>query len=104
MPWCHQCGRLVEEDDEAAGEPPDPAVGVPEVLPPGADAPDADAPDTAARDRCPACGTVLEVDDDAGGEEAHVKAPWHFKVLVVGTVVYLGYRLYQGIGWLIHHA
>jgi hypothetical protein len=25
-------------------------------------------------------------------------------VLVVGSVVYLGYRLYQGIGWLIHHA
>jgi hypothetical protein len=47
---------------------------------------------------------VLEGEDDAGGGEAHVKAPWHFKVLVVGTVVYLGYRLYQGIGWLIHHA
>ena len=47
---------------------------------------------------------MLEVEDDAGEEEAHVKAPWHFKVLVVGTVVYLGYRLYQGIGWLIHHA
>jgi hypothetical protein len=103
MPWCHQCGRLVEED-ELPGGPPDPAVGVPDVLPTDADATDADAPDTAARDRCPACGTVLEGEDDAGGGEAHVKAPWHFKVLVVGTVVYLGYRLYQGIGWLIHHA
>jgi hypothetical protein len=37
-------------------------------------------------------------------EEIHPKAPWHFKVLIVGSVVYLGYRLYQGIGWLIHHA
>ena len=98
MPWCHQCGRLVEED-ELAGGPPDPAVGVRDVMPT-----DADVPDTAARDRCPTCGTVLEVEDDAREEEAHVKAPWHFKVLVVGTVVYLGYRLYQGIGWLIHHA
>ena len=26
MPWCHQCGRLVEED-ELAGGPPDPATG-----------------------------------------------------------------------------
>ena len=42
--------------------------------------------------------------DEAGEEAGHVKAPWHFKVLVVGTVGYLGYRLYQGIGWLIHHA
>jgi hypothetical protein len=53
---------------------------------------------------------VPDLRDGAGGRgrrrrgEAHVKAPWHFKVLVVGTVVYLGYRLYQGIGWLIHHA
>ena len=50
-----------------------------------------------------------ELGDDEGekapGEEepAHPKAPWHFKVLVVGSVIYLGYRLYQGIGWLIHH-
>ena len=51
-------------------------------------------------DRCPSCGE--SVVDDA--EEAHPKAPWHFKVLVVGSVGYLGYRLYQGIGWLIHHA
>jgi len=47
---------------------------------------------------------VLEAEDSATNEETHVKAPWHFKALVVGTVVYLGYRLYQGIGWLIHHA
>jgi hypothetical protein len=47
---------------------------------------------------------ALEVEDGTDGAQAAVKAPWHFKVLVVGTVVYLGYRLYQGIGWLIHHA
>jgi hypothetical protein len=47
---------------------------------------------------------VLEVEDGADAAQAAVKAPWHFKVLVVGTVGYLGYRLYQGIGWLIHHA
>ena len=98
MPVCHQCGRLVE-DDQRAGEPPDLAVGQPGVGPTGVDVPDA-----TARDRSPHCGTVLEVEDASGEQDGPVKAPWHFKVLVAGTVVYLGYRLYQGIGWLIHHA
>jgi len=85
MPWCDECGREVDGDELVGG-------------------------------RCPTCGTgvvsasgadeVGEVDTAAEGaeEEEHARAPWHFKVLVVGTVVYLGYRLYQGIGWLIHHA
>lgn len=37
------------------------------------------------------------------GEERQAKAPWHFKFIVVGSVVYLGWRLYQGISWLAHH-
>jgi hypothetical protein len=35
--------------------------------------------------------------------EARPRAPWHFKMLLVATVVYLGYRLYQGVFWLAHH-
>jgi hypothetical protein len=27
--------------------------------------------------------------------------PWHFKLLVLATVVYLGWRLVQMIGWLV---
>jgi hypothetical protein len=81
MPWCHRCDRLVE-DDELTARPAD-----------------ADG-----RDRCPTCGEELDVGDGHEVTEAPLKAPWHFKVLVVGTVVYLGYRLYQGVGWLIHHA
>ena len=26
--------------------------------------------------------------------------PWHFKVLVGGIALYLGYRAFQGIEWL----
>lgn len=42
------------------------------------------------------------------GEESETssrqaRAPWHFKVVAAGSVVYLGYRLYQGISWLAHH-
>ena len=43
---------------------------------------------------CPDCGTVV-------GEPP--KVPWHFKLLIVATVVYLAYRAWQGIDWLIHH-
>jgi hypothetical protein len=59
---------------------------------------------------CPSCGADLGGQADLGGaaegdeEQVHPKAPWHFKVLVLGSVIYLAYRLYQGIGWLIHHA
>ena len=44
---------------------------------------------------CPNCGTVLR--------EERRPVPWHFKLMIVATVVYLGYRAYQGIGWLVHH-
>ena len=44
---------------------------------------------------CPTCGTALV--------EAPPKAPWHFKVLLVGTIGYLIYRLIWFIGWIRHH-
>jgi hypothetical protein len=43
---------------------------------------------------CPGCGTVIA---------EPIKVPWHFKLLVVATVIYLGWRFAQGIGWVIHH-
>jgi DNA-directed RNA polymerase subunit RPC12/RpoP len=46
---------------------------------------------------CPTCGTVL-------AEEERRPIPWYFKGLIVATVIYLGWRAYQGIGWLVHHA
>ena len=58
---------------------------------------------------CPACGRQLGdpavespgTDDPAA--EASGGAPWHFKLLVAITVVYLSYRLVQGVVWLTHH-
>jgi len=43
-------------------------------------------------------------EDDERGDEEPIKAPWHFKVLVVGTVGYLIYRLIWVIFWLTGHA
>lgn len=56
---------------------------------------------------CPTCGQVLELKSPAArsqqaGEDRPVpKAPWHFKLLLVSIVVYLGFRAWQGIEWLV---
>lgn len=34
-------------------------------------------------------------------EEPEAKLPWHFWLLVVALVLYLGWRLVQLIGWLL---
>ena len=57
---------------------------------------------------CPTCGRTLaaptQVDPrkvdlkELAGEE---KMPWHFKLLVVAIVLYLGWRAFQGVEWLI---
>jgi len=104
MASCSECGCQIGDDELVAGPPGTDVPGNAPGAEPGAGQPDATSPGTGPKDRCPACGTVVAPAEEAAEEEVHVKAPWHFKVLVVGTVVYLGYRLYQGIGWLIHHA
>jgi hypothetical protein len=46
---------------------------------------------------------AVEPDELEDETKRQAKAPWHFKFIVVGSVVYLGWRLYQGISWLAHH-
>jgi uncharacterized paraquat-inducible protein A len=45
---------------------------------------------------CPRCGTPLV-------EEERRPIPWYFKAMIVASIVYLGYRTYQGVTWVIHH-
>jgi len=42
---------------------------------------------------CPTCGKVIV--EPAG-------TPWHFKLLLVAVVLYLGFRAYQGVIWVVH--
>lgn len=51
---------------------------------------------------CPTCGRMVG-EPSAGGDEPARGAPWHFKLLIAVTTVYLGYRLYQGLYWVAHH-
>jgi hypothetical protein len=69
MPWCEECQKYWT-----------PTAMTPEA-------------------RCPTCGRDL----DAAAREtdaklADEKAPWHFKLLVVALVVYLGWRFVQLFG------
>ncbi len=45
---------------------------------------------------CPTCGSDVETPAAKAEEVAkEERAPWHFKLLVVLTVVYLVWRFYQ---------
>lgn len=41
---------------------------------------------------CPTCGSEVAPPPTA---------PWHFKLLVVSVVLYLAFRAYQGVAWLV---
>ena len=77
MPWCDDCARF--------WSPPSLHEGA-----------------------CPTCGTVLTrpaaTSEPSDGSEERPRAPWHFKVMLVALVVYLGYRAYQGVDWLARWA
>ncbi|MDP8987334.1 MAG: hypothetical protein M3N25_05615 [Actinomycetota bacterium] len=54
--------------------------------------------DAVVADRtCPACGDDLP--EPGAGED--LTTPWHFKLLVVAVIVYLGWRAVQGVQWLV---
>jgi uncharacterized paraquat-inducible protein A len=43
---------------------------------------------------CPTCGREpLE----------HRKTPWYFKFMLAASVIYLLYRAFQGVTWVVHH-
>ena len=62
---------------------------------------------------CEECDTLVE--DEELGEEgsAHLRhdpgrterrpIPWYFKLMLVASVIYLGYRGYQGVTWIAAH-
>jgi len=50
---------------------------------------------------CPSCGRVI-VDVREQDAKAAPRVPWHFWLLLVALVIYLGFRAYQGVVWLLH--
>ena len=77
MPWCDDCGRFF----------------TPSTLTPEGDCPSGHhVADPVVRD--------LRQSDEPGGDD-HAKVPWHFWLLLAALAVYLGWRLVQGIVWLV---
>lgn len=84
MPWCDPCGKYW-------------------------------APNTVNKDgSCPTCGTTLATQGSLRNEARSLglplpgqvegeapKAPWHFKLLMLGLAIYLLWRVVQGVMWLI---
>jgi hypothetical protein len=58
-------------------------------------------PNTLSADgTCPADHPVADPAENDKGDAA-TKVPWHFWLLVVALVLYLGWRVVQGVGWLV---
>ena len=87
VPWCATCDRFLSP---------------PTVTPDG---------------RCPSCGRPVEpggthkpdetparaaMEADQAGEEELGPIPLHLKIMGVALVVYLGWRFFQGVEWIIH--
>jgi hypothetical protein len=75
MPWCEHCSKFWN----------------PNSIPPDATCPKCGKPVTPGR-------PVTVAEDDPGEDYT---APWHFKLMVVAIVVYLGWRVVQMIGWVV---
>ncbi len=79
MPWCPACDRFLSP------------------------------PTVRADGTCPNCGGPVEAKRDptrahaeAPEEEEVGPIPFHLKALGAALVVYLGYRFFQGIEWVVH--
>ena len=76
MPWCEECSRFLTPTSMGEGG------------------------------ECPRCGRVIAAVDDEPADPGHdavdqPEVPWHFKLLVLATVLYLGWRAVQGVAWLV---
>lgn len=47
---------------------------------------------------CIRCGSFIA----EANQDEPTKIPWHFWLLVVGLVLYLGWRLVEFIGWILN--
>lgn len=83
MPWCSTCNRFLspptvtpEGGCPRCGRPVDPGQARP-------------------------AGATMEHDEPANPEEEFPPVPLHMKILGASVVIYLGWRLIQGIEWVV---
>lgn len=84
MPWCATCDRFLSPPTVTA-EGTCPACGRP-----------VEAGQAHPADEHPAPPQPEEAEEDLG------PVPFHLKFLGIALVIYLGYRFFQGVEWVIH--
>lgn len=59
------------------------------------------APNTVDADgTCPTCHDQVDAADTKVAAPEEAKVPWHFWVVVVALVGYLGWRAIEGVAWI----
>ena len=113
--WCASCSRPVADTEVELGgdgrslcpscqQPLSPGRAPGATAAPSVSLAGAGAGAKATATPAGAGATELAGASDDEDDEEPIKAPWHFKVLVVGTAGYLVYRLIWVIFWLTGHA
>ena len=97
MPWCGPCDRFLSPSPVS----PDgtcPRCGA--VVDPGAahptPAPAAEPPASPAAAPVPVGAPTADPEADAP-----IPLPWHFKLMVGAVALYLGWRAFQGVEWIV---
>lgn len=86
MPWCANCQRFLSP---------------PTVTPDGC-CPTCDRPVEPGRAHPTRTTEEAPESQAQPGEEELGPVPFHLKILGVALVVYLGFRFFQGVEWIIH--
>jgi hypothetical protein len=99
VPWCERCDRFLNPNTVLA-DGTCPACGrqVDRPTPVGSRGVNERSGDESE----PSDGRVDDPGQvEAGDEDEDFKAPWHFWVMIGAVVLYLGWRLVEGIWWLV---
>ena len=100
MPWCPTCDRFLSPPSVTV-EGTCPRCG--QVVDPGLGHPPAKAPDPPANaDPSPEASPESGAGPAGADDEDLGPIPWHLKLLAGAVALYLGYRAFQGIEWIVH--
>ena len=99
MPWCTGCDRFLSPST-VTPEGTCPTCG--RAVDPGrAHAPGAEPAEATERRARRARRREQSAADTPGDDEEPLPVPWHLKLLVGAVALYLGYRAYEGIAWVV---
>ena len=97
MPWCEDCAKFWNPSSMRPGGECPTCGRVIATVGSGASPDQASEPSEAS-------AALGEVEGEIEGEDdGQPRAPWHFKLLMVALVIYLGYRFVQGVQWVMTH-